>query len=113
MAPRRPLDPDDGLHVACVCVCVCVCLCVCADHLAQMMELIGPFSRGFALSGKLSRQFFDKNGSLKNIRELNYWPLQQVLADKYRFPKDVAQSIAEFLLPMLEINPLKRASAQQ
>jgi hypothetical protein len=84
-----------------------------ADHLAQMMELIGPFSRGFALSGKCSRQYFDKNGQLKNIRDLNFWPLQQVLADKYRFPKEVAQGIAEFLMPMLEINPLKRASAQQ
>lgn len=49
------------------------------DHLAQMVELLGPIPKNMALSAKHSRRFFDKTGHLRKVRGLNYWPLERVL----------------------------------
>ena len=67
------------------------------DHLAQMMELLGPMPKNFALSGKRSKRFFDPTGHLRRIRGLNYWPLHRVLTEKYRFLPKEAESLADFL----------------
>ena len=32
------------------------------DHLAHIMELLGPVPRNIAMSGKYSREFFNKRG---------------------------------------------------
>ncbi len=32
------------------------------DHLAHIMELIGPIPKSVALAGKFSREFFKKSG---------------------------------------------------
>ena len=82
------------------------------DHLAQMMELLGRMPKNMALSGKHSERYFDKSGNLKNIRGLNYWPIQKVLMEKYRIKEQEAVSLAQFLTPMLEWYPQKRANAK-
>ena len=33
------------------------------DHLAHIIELLGPIPRHIALSGKYSREFFNKRGT--------------------------------------------------
>jgi len=71
------------------------------DHLAQMMELLGPMPKSMALSGTRYNKIFDKNGQLKRIRGLNYWPLHKVLEEKYKFRNHEAKAFANFLLPML------------
>lgn len=81
------------------------------DHLAQMVELLGPAPRNFALSGKHSRRFFDNTAHLRKIRGLNYWPLHRVLKEKYRFKKDEAECLADFLMKMLTWYPEERATA--
>jgi serine/threonine-protein kinase SRPK3 len=68
------------------------------DHLAQMVELLGPMPKNFALSGKNSRRFFDSSGHLRRIRGLNYWPLHRVLTEKYRFRREESEALADFLL---------------
>jgi len=35
------------------------------DHLAQMIELLGPIPKYIAFSGKLSKKFFDNKGNLR------------------------------------------------
>lgn len=50
-------------------------------------------------------------GELRHINKLRYWPLEDVLHDKYEFTREVAQTIASFLSPMLRLNPEKRAGA--
>lgn len=82
------------------------------DHLAQMMELLGPMPRSLALSGTKSRKIFDRTGQLRRIRGLNYWPLHKVLEEKYKFRPKEAAAFANFLLPMLHMDPEKRASAK-
>jgi serine/threonine-protein kinase SRPK3 len=48
---------------------------------------------------------------LRHINKLRFWPLEDVLHDKYEFTREVAQTIASFLSPMLRLNPEKRAGA--
>lgn len=82
------------------------------DHLAQMMELLGRMPKNMALSGKHSKKFFSPNtSSLKRIQGLNYWPLKKVLVEKYHFREDEANAFSDFLIPMLEWYPHKRATA--
>jgi len=83
------------------------------DHLCQMMELLGPMPNTL-LMGKHTSKFFNKRGEMLHIAksDMRMWPLKPVLLEKYRFPEKDAEEISEFLLPMLELEPLKRASAQ-
>jgi hypothetical protein len=83
------------------------------DHLAQMIELLGPMPKNFALSGKNSKRFFDSTGHLRRIRGLNYWPLHRVLTEKYRFIREEAEPLADFLQKLLIWYPDRRATAQE
>lgn len=76
------------------------------------MELLGRMPVTMSLSGKNSKKFFDRTGHLRRIRGLNYWPLKKVLMEKYRFKEREALEFADFLKPMLEWDPEKRATAQ-
>ncbi|RCH82249.1 serine/threonine protein kinase, CMGC group, partial [Rhizopus azygosporus] len=71
------------------------------DHLAQMIELMGPMPKEFALSGKHSSEFFTHKGVLRHIHRLKYWSLEDVLHDKYGYRRTEAEEIASFLNPML------------
>lgn len=82
------------------------------DHLAQMMELLGPMPRSMALGGIKYRKMFDRAGQLRRIRGLKYWPLHRVLHEKYKFKEAEAKAFADFLLPMLAWDPNHRASAK-
>jgi len=81
------------------------------DHIAQIIELVGEFPQPFASSGKYSSQFFNRKGEVRHINKLRYWPLEDVLHDKYEFTRETAQTIASFLGPMLRLIPEKRAGA--
>lgn len=99
------------------------------DHIAQIMELMGEFPKSVAFSGKYSSDFFNRKGTLhlappfhcahwcigelRHIQKLRFWPLQDVLHDKYLLPKDEADLIASFLTPMLRLVPEKRAKASE
>ncbi|XP_061540925.1 SRSF protein kinase 1a isoform X2 [Phycodurus eques] len=83
------------------------------DHLALMIELLGRIPRQYALSGKYSQEYFTKKGDLKHITKLKPWGLLEVLVDKYEWPRQEAESFADFLLPMLELVPDKRATAAE
>lgn len=83
------------------------------DHLAHIIELLGPIPRNIALSGKYSREFFNKRGELRHISNLKPWGLFEVLVEKYQWEEREAYEITEFLLPMLEFDPNRRATAEQ
>ncbi|XP_044068254.1 SRSF protein kinase 1a isoform X5 [Siniperca chuatsi] len=83
------------------------------DHLALMIELLGKIPRHYALSGKYSQEYFTKRGDLKHITKLKPWGLLEVLIDKYEWPREEAECFADFLLPMLELIPEKRATAAE
>ncbi|KAA1475885.1 kinase-like protein [Dentipellis sp. KUC8613] len=83
------------------------------DHIAQIIELIGEFPPSLAFSGKYSSRFFNRKGELRHINKLRFWPLEDVLHDKYEFSRDTAALIASFLTPMLRLNPEKRTPAAE
>lgn len=64
-----------------------------------------------ALSGRYSKNFFDKKGNLKHIKQLKFWPVQEVLKEKYHFNKEDAVAVAEFMMPLLDFDPKSRATA--
>ncbi|XP_018109503.1 SRSF protein kinase 3 S homeolog isoform X5 [Xenopus laevis] len=81
------------------------------DHIAHIIELLGNIPRHFALSGKYSREFFNRRGELRHITKLKPWSLYDVLVEKYGWPQEDAAQFTDFLTPMLEMVPEKRASA--
>ncbi|TNN07963.1 SRSF protein kinase 2 [Schistosoma japonicum] len=81
------------------------------DHLAHIIELLGPIPRNIALSGKYSREYFDKRACLRHIRRLKPWNLFNVLTEKYDWPPNEAALFTSFLEPMLAYDPNRRASA--
>ncbi len=83
------------------------------DHLAQCIELLGRSPRRLTMDGKYSRTYFNRKGELRHISNLKFWGLEDVLVQKYQFSRADAKGIAEFMLPMLEMDPNKRATAQE
>lgn len=81
------------------------------DHLAQMIELLGPMPRYVSLSGKLSKKFFDGKGNLRRIKGLSHWSLKRVMMEKYRWVEKEAEAFEAFMLPMLDWDQEKRATA--
>ena len=82
------------------------------DHLAQIIEAVGKMPKNFALSGTDSYKYFDKKGKLRRIKNLIYFPIKDILVKKYNFKEKEAQAFSDFLMPMLEYYPDKRASAR-
>lgn len=81
------------------------------DHIALITELLGKVPRKVVAAGKFSREFFTKKGELRHITKLKPWSLFDVLVEKYGWSHEDAGHFTQFLLPMLEMVPEKRASA--
>lgn len=83
------------------------------DHLAHIIELLGPIPKDIALGGRLSPALFNKRGELRNITGLKPWALIEVLTEKYEWGVEQALEFSSFLRPMLEYDPKKRATAAE
>jgi serine/threonine-protein kinase SRPK3 len=83
------------------------------DHLAMFQELLGKIPKKMACTGKYSKNFFDRKGNLKHIKQLKLWPVQDVLHEKYHFPMKEAKEVADFIIPLLEFDAKQRATALQ
>ena len=87
------------------------------DHLAQMIEMLGPMPKNYAIGGSFFNKFFrydevtDKY-VFKNIDKLRHFPLQRLLMQKYRFKKHEADQLADFLLPILRWETTSRPDAK-
>jgi len=81
------------------------------EHLALMMEHLGRMPRDLALSGAYSRDYFDENGNLIYIKNLEETSLYNALRENEYVDEEDAKEIMQFLLPMLEFDPEKRISA--
>lgn len=81
------------------------------DHLAMFQELLGKMPKKLALDGKYSKQFFDKRGNLKHIKTLKFWPIKEVLVEKYHFSQQDAQDVSDFMEPLLDFDPKTRWTA--
>lgn len=85
------------------------------DHIAHIMELLGPIPKSFALSGKYSSEYFNQYGELRHIskRNLKIWKLEDVLLEKYHWNEKDASEFTDFLTPMLAFDPKHRSTASE
>lgn len=81
------------------------------DHIAHISELLGPIPKRISLVGKYSREFFNKRGELLHIDNLRPWNMYSVLTQKYGWSSKHALLFSDFLVPMLDYDPKKRATA--
>ncbi|KAJ8390121.1 hypothetical protein AAFF_G00109950 [Aldrovandia affinis] len=83
------------------------------DHLAHIIELLGRIPVSVALSGKYSDYYFNCKGDLRRIGTLRPWGLYEVLVEKYHCGLKEASLFSDFLLPMLDFLPERRATVAQ
>lgn len=81
------------------------------DHIAHIIELLGPIPNHIIFRGAYATHTFNRKGELRNITGLKPWGLIDVLSEKYEWTHDEAAAFADFLRPMLEFDPVKRATA--
>lgn len=82
------------------------------DHIAHIIELLGPIPKKIISAGTMSNLVF-KNGELRHITGLKPWGLRDVLMEKYKWPEQMAEEFADFLRPMLQFDQNKRATAAE
>lgn len=81
------------------------------DHLALMMELLNKFPRNYSTIGTNSRKYVDDRGNFKNIKDLNFMNLKDLLMKFHNVKESEAEALSDFLMPILDIYPEKRAEA--
>jgi serine/threonine-protein kinase SRPK3 len=71
------------------------------DHLYKIIEVLGPISKEYALSGTHSSEFFNKKGKLLNGHPKEHIRLNQLLHEDFGYSLQDSVEIEQFLLPML------------
>lgn len=86
------------------------------EHLSLMVDLLGKIPTELSLSDDCynSEDLFDNRGRIRGHKKIkDYWPLKAVFLEKYELDETLAQELTDFMLPMLEFDPRKRATAQE
>ena len=83
------------------------------DHVAKFIYTLGKMPKNFAKRGEYYNKFFTKEGKLRRIKNRKFIGLKDILVKKYHFKEFEAQALTDFLLPMLEYYPERRASARE
>ena len=83
------------------------------DHIAKFIRMLGKMPKNFALSGENSYKYFNRKGEMRRVHNIPKIPLKYVLMMKYHFKEKEAQALSDFIMPMLEYLPEKRASARE
>lgn len=81
-----------------------------ADHIALIMELLGPFPQHMLTTLKTQPTFLSSTGE-HLLYDLNFCRLDQLLTKKYNAGSFEAWAFASFLLPMLSLDPELRPDA--
>ena len=82
------------------------------DHVAKFIQTLGKMPKNFAKRGEYYNKFFTKEGKMRRVKEIKHIGIKEILIKKYHFKEFEAQALNDFLLPMLEFYPERRASAR-
>jgi serine/threonine protein kinase len=82
------------------------------DHLACIAELLGKIPTRIAKSGKRFHQLFNASGELWHVKPRKYRGLYELLTATHKWDHVQAQEFTAFLLPMLDFDPNRRATAE-
>ncbi|PQK13443.1 hypothetical protein BB8028_0004g03740 [Beauveria bassiana] len=90
------------------------------DHLARIVEILGPFPSSLLKRGRHSADFFDEQGKLIRIPNLKATSLERLLNGKVKplikpddMPGTEIGSFIDFIKSMLAIDPMARKSAAE
>ena len=83
------------------------------SHLCKFIEICGKMPKNFVERGVYWKKYFNKNGKLKRIKDIRHLSLKNILVKKHHIKENEAQSLVDFLMPMLEYYPEKRISAKE
>ena len=83
------------------------------DHLSKCIQFLGKIPKKLVSRGANSNKYFNKLGKLKRIKNKKKINIKDILIDKYYFKEKEAQALTDFIMPMLEYFPEKRATARQ
>ncbi|XP_077180947.1 SRSF protein kinase 3-like [Paroedura picta] len=83
------------------------------DHVARIIELLGRIPPQAAFFWKQASGFFSRKSALLRLSRISSYDLYHLLTDKYRWPQHQAAPFTNFLLPMLEYAPARRAPAER
>ncbi|KAG6285546.1 hypothetical protein E4U45_000321, partial [Claviceps purpurea] len=90
------------------------------DHLAKIVEIIGPIPSSLLKQGRRTAEFFDEQGEFRRIPNLGPTSLERLLnGDRMPCikPSDMSDDevvvFIDFVRSMLQIDPVKRKSAAQ
>lgn len=81
------------------------------NHLALIIQTLGPIPNDMVHSGIHSKRLFNRNGTLKNINDLKHCSLYKLLREKHQWNDDEAQAFTDFLTQMLIFDPKLRATS--
>ncbi|AOA60402.1 SR protein kinase [Komagataella phaffii CBS 7435] len=82
------------------------------DHLAQIIELLGPLPQRLMEDGSETLRYFHSDmKKLRRIKNLKSWSLQKVLLEKYKLSEEDSHEISDFLSGMLVLDPKQRMDA--
>ena len=82
------------------------------DHLGHIVELLGNVPLPVLRKGKHYRKYFTPRGHLKKHHPKRFWPLTDVLIEKYLWPEERATAFSSLLHPMLHYDQEKRLAAE-
>uniref|UniRef100_A0AC34RNP4 Protein kinase domain-containing protein n=1 Tax=Panagrolaimus sp. JU765 TaxID=591449 RepID=A0AC34RNP4_9BILA len=83
------------------------------DHMAKMIEFLGPIPGKLFRDGRRYRDIFDRNGKLLRIKKLEPKSIVQLLMEIGNLPGTEAKAMSDFLMPMFAYDIHKRATAKE
>ncbi|KAH8387944.1 hypothetical protein KR093_010401, partial [Drosophila rubida] len=81
------------------------------SHVAQIIETLGPIPESLLERGEYTYDIFDETGELLTLKHLEPRPMHKILVEKYNWSAVKAKEFADFLTPMLHLDPNRRSSA--
>lgn len=81
------------------------------DHIAKILEILGPLPPERFRHGKRYNHLFNSRGNLHRIPKLAPAPLKKIITDLAELTDEQAEEMANFLKPMLHLDTRHRAKA--
>lgn len=83
-----------------------------AEHLKLVAEALGPKFPKYLHSASGASEFLTRKGEVRHA-EVEFVGLKDVLAERLKWPAENIEQFTDFLLPMLSLRPMDRASASE